>query len=239
MELVGILRSLLRRPILVVIGALAAIAIGVLAGGGKTEETGTASARLVMDTARSQLIYQNPSGADTLGWRAILLADLAGSRELRDRIASEVGIRRNELVVVHPELAVPAIPATLPNRAAEVAKVVSEKYILTVRFDEPLPIISLKAEAPDRGAAVSLVEAAAGALKDTGTSGVVTPDVLGLVVEDVGPVRSKAIVDRPQPLLGVAIAVVLFGFWCAAVALLPHLRGTWWRLVSGQRPRAA
>jgi hypothetical protein len=226
-ELVAILRSLSRRPILVAIGAVAAISVGLFAAGGKTKETGTASARLLVDTAKSQLIYRAPSGADTLAWRTALLAELAGSRPLTDRIANEVGIRRNEFVVVHPELAAPLTPATLPTRAAKVASVTPEKYILTIRFDEPLPIISLEAKAPDRGTAARLVEAAMGTLKDTGTPAHVAPHIQGLVVESVGPVRSKAIIDKGKPLLGVALGIAAFGVWCAIVALIPRLPSAW------------
>lgn len=244
MELVAILRLLSRRPILVAIGAVAAIAVGVLAAGGPTEKSGTASARLVLDTAKSQLIHQAPLGGETLTWRTVLLADLAASMSVTDRIASELGIHRSELVVVQPELTVPALPTTLPTRAAKAAGVTSEEYVLTVSFDELLPIISLQAEAPNRGAAVRLVEAAAGALKETGTPAPITPvsqglsvnGIQGLAVENVGPVRSKAIIDKPQPLLGVAIALVLFGLWCAAVALLPRLLDAWRRIGLRRQP---
>jgi hypothetical protein len=236
-EIVGILRLLSRRPMLVAIGAVAAIAVSILAAGGETKETGTASARLVLDTAKSQLIYRAPSGAETLPWRAMLLSDLSGSKALTDRIASQVGIRTNELAVVHPDLAAPVTPAALPTRAAEVADVISEKYILTVRFNEPLPIISLEAQAPDRDAAVRLVGAAMGALKDTGTPAPAAPGTQGLVVESVGPVRSKAIVREPQSLLGPALAIVLFGVWCAGVALIPRRLGAW--RAAGRPPHPA
>ena len=236
-ELVAILRSLSRRPILVAIGAVVAIAVGIVAAGGPTKKSGAASARVVLDTAKSQLIHQAPTGADTLPWRSVMLADLAGSMPVINRIATEVGIPRRELVVVHPELSAPVLPTTLPTSAATVAGVTSEKYVLTVSFAELLPIISLKAEAPDRGAAVRVVEAAMGALEDTGTSASTTGQIQGLVVERVGPVRSKAIVDRPQPLLGVAIAIALFCMWSAAVALIPHLLSAW-RLAS-RRPQPA
>lgn len=227
MELVPILRLLSRRPVLLGIGALVAIAIGVLVAGGPTKKSGTASARLVLDTAKSQLIHQNPSGGDTLTWRTVLLADLAASKPVVDRIASEVGIARSELVVVQPELTVPVLPTTLPTRAAKAAAVTSEKYIVTVSFDELLPIVSLEAEAPTRETAVRLVQATAGALRDTVTSAGTTPGAESLVVENVGPVRSKAIVDKPQPLLGVGIALVLFGLWAAGIALIPRLLSAW------------
>ncbi len=237
MELGAILRSLSRRPILVAIGAVVAIAVGVLAAGGPTQKSGTASARLVLDTAKSQLINQAPIGGETLTWRTVLLADLAGSIPLTDRIAGEVGIRSSELVVVQSELSAPAMPAALPTRAATVAGVTSEKYVLTVGLDPLLPIISLKAEAPDRGAAVRLVEAAMGALKDAGRSTRTTAQLQGLTVDSVGPVRSKEIVDKPQPLLGVALALALFGLWSAGLAFFPRLLSAWRRI--GRRPQPA
>ncbi len=237
MELVAILRLLSRRPILVAIGAVLAIAVGVLAAGGKTERSGTASARLVLDTARSQLIHQAPRGSETLAWRAVLLAELAGSKALTDDIAGGAGIRPNELVVVYPELADPFLPAILPTRAAEVARVTSEKYILTVRFDEMLPMISLEAEAPDRGTAIRLVTAAKVAIDDAGTSTQVGPQIQSLVVESAGPVRSKTIVNKPQPLLGVVLAILLFGIWSAGVAVIPRLVSAWRRY--GGRPHLA
>jgi hypothetical protein len=234
-ELVGILRLVSRRRILVAIGAVAAIAVGILVAGGETKTSGAASARLMLDTAKSQLIHQAPSGSGTLTWRTVLLAYLAGSRPLMDRIVNGIGIRRNELVVVYPKLEVPERPAALPSRAAEVATVTSEKYILLVDFDELLPIISLEAEAPDRAAAARLVEAAVSTLKDTGTPVRVTPQIQALAVESMGPVRSKAIVHKPQPLLGVAIAVALFGVWSAGVVFIPLLLSAW--RGAGRRPQ--
>jgi hypothetical protein len=235
MELVGILRPLSRRPILVVIGMLAAIAAGVFVAGGGTKTTGTASARVMVDTTKSQLLYQAPTGADTLPWRAVLLAYLGGSRPLTDHIANEVGIRRNELVLVYPTLEAPETPATLPTRAAEAAGLISEKYVLTVDFEDLLPIISLKAKAPSRRAARRLVEAAVRTLENAGTPAQVTPQTQDLAVKPTGPVRSKSIVHKPQPLLGAAVAIVLFGIWSAAVAFVPLLLNAWRH--AGPRPR--
>ena len=105
----------------------------------------------------------------------------------------------------------------------------SEKYILTVRFDEMLPMISLEAEAPDRGTAIRLITAAKGAIDDAGTSTQVGPQIQSLVVESAGPVRSKTIVNKPQPLLGVVLAILLFGIWSAGVAVIPRLVSAWRR----------
>ena len=237
MELVGILRLLSRRRLLVAIGLVLAIAAGVYVTTAATKTTGTASARVMVDTARSQLIHGAPRGDDTLTWRSVLLAYLGGTRPLTDRITDEVGIRRKELLVAYPTLEDPWRPAALPSKAAEAALVVWEKYILTVSFEELLPIISLKGEAPDREASVRLVEAAVSALIDAGTPARVEPGIQGLSVESLGPVRSKSVVEKPKPLLGAAVAIVLFGLWCAAVVFIPLLLGAWRN--AGRRPQPA
>lgn len=237
MEFVPILRTLWRRRILVLIGAVASIALGLVAAGGETSRSGFASARVVLDTERSQLIYRAPSGHGTLPWRAQLLADLTATRPVRERITTEVGIKDRELLVVLPQLDVPVIPSTLPSRASRAANATFEEYILTVRFDELAPLISIDATAPSREAASRLAGAASSALQDTGTPALVTPGIQGLAVESVGPVLSKEIVKKPKLVLGLALVLCVFGFWCGALALGPRLLD-FWRAVAG-RPQAA
>jgi hypothetical protein len=228
MELVGILRLLSRRPILLAVGAVAAVAIGIFAAGrGEAKTTGTASDRLMLDTAKSQVTHDAPGAVETLPWRTLMLAYLAGTRSLTDRIANDVRIRSKQLVVLYPDLEAPEKPDSLSDRASEVAAVTSAKYVLTVDFDELLPVISLGAEAPNRAAASRLVEATMSALEDAGTPARVTPEIQGLTVERMGPVRSKTVVHKSPPLLGVGIAIALFGLWCAAVAFIPLLLSAW------------
>jgi uncharacterized protein involved in exopolysaccharide biosynthesis len=236
-EFVPILRALWRRRFLVLVGAVAAVALGVIAAGGETTRSGTASTRVVVDTEKSELIYQNPYGHDTLHWRADLLADLLASGPLREQVATEAGIKAKELAVVLPPLAVPVIPSTLPSRASKVANPTSDEYILTVHVDEVAPIISIEAAAPSRGAAARLAGAASAALQQTGTPTEVRPGIQGLAVESVGPVQSKEIVNKPKLVLGFALVVCLFCAWCGAIALGPRLLEAWRSFA--ERPQAA
>jgi capsular polysaccharide biosynthesis protein len=236
-EFVPILRTLWRRRILVLLGALAAVALGVMAAGGETTRSGTASTRVVVDTEKSELIYQNPSGHDTLRWRADLLADLLASGPLREQVATQAGIRAKELAVVLPPLAVPVVPSTLPSRASKVANSVLDKYILTVHVDDVAPIISIEAAAPSRRAAARLAGAASATLQKTGTPAQVTRGIQGLAIESAGPVQSKEIVKKPKLVLGFALVVCLFCAWCGAIALGPRLLEAW-RGVA-ERPQAA
>jgi hypothetical protein len=192
----------------------------------------------VVDTERSELIYQAPRGHDTLPWRAQLLAYLTESGPLRKRIASQAGIPVKRLAVVEPPLAVPEIPATLASRAAKVANVIYEDHVLTVSFDELTPIISVDAAAPTREAAARLAAAASATLREAGTPASDIPGIQPLRVESLGPVQSKEIVEKPKLVFAVALALVLFCAWCAIVAVGPRaLRGA--RAFVARRPRAA
>ena len=236
-ELVVLLRALRRHWILVGLGVVAATAVGVAVMNGQASRSGIASARVVLDTRPSQLVDAIAIGADTLGWRASLLADLMASKPVRTRIAREMHIREEDLVVVAPYLAVPAKPTPLSQFSLDAAAATPEPYVLSVSrtagatsdeplpFDAPLPIISIKARAPDRTQATRLANAATAALKAAAPAPESTPDIeryeiQEFVVERVGPPRARESVSSPNKLVAVAVAIVLFGFWCCCVALV-------------------
>jgi hypothetical protein len=220
MELVAILRALGRRLTLVGLGALMSIALGIVLAGGQASSRGMASTRVVLDTPKSQLLYAAPNGADTLWWRARVLADLMASQSLRKRIARDLGVQQRQLVVVDPQLTTPTIPASLPRHAAEAAMTIRQPYVLVVRFDQELPIISIEASAPDRRRATRLVEAATRAL-GAATSAHETRRLQGIVVDRVAPVRAEEVVRGPGRKLLFGVPVILFGFWCGCVAIVP------------------
>jgi hypothetical protein len=225
-EILPIAKELWRLRLLVVVGLALAVALA-LALGVSTSSRGVAQSRLVLDTPTSQLIAPEPLGAETLPWRASLMAHLTRAEELRRRIAAEAGIPAWRLAVVDAALREPDVAASLPKGAAEAAAITAAPYVLTVEMtDEVLPIISILAEAPDRRRAARLDTAAAEALKGLAPP----PDapregrraLQGFVVEDVGPVRSKTVetVSYVKP-AGAAVAV--FCLWCVALVLATRL----------------
>jgi hypothetical protein len=220
MELVAIMRMLWRRRFLAALGLPLAIAVALLGGMGGSSHAGVATIRVVLDTPRSQLVHAAPSGADTLGWRAGFLGDLMASSPFKHRIAGYARVAERKLVVVNPSLAVPTVPTPLPTRASEAAAVTTEPYVLTVTCDEELPIILLKARAPERGEAARLVAAATRALKDSAQRQG-SHELQAFMVESMSAVHSREIATGAGPLKPIAAALFVLVFWCAFAAALP------------------
>ena len=126
--------------------------------------------------------------------------------------------------MIDSELAVPTIPASLPRVAAEAAADPPEPYVLTVESDAMAPLVSLRARGPDRDAAARLANAAVVTLETSSA-----PD--GLAAADtfaaapVGSVMSRDLGGAGKPTLVAAIALVLFGIWCAVLVLGPAIAG--------------
>ena len=115
----------------------------------------------------------------------------------------------------------------------------TRQIVFTTKAAKPPPTYSqaVKAAGLVFVSGTSPADPATGAINDAGTSTQVGPQIQSLVVESAGPVRSKTIVDKPQPLLGVVLAILLFGIWSAGVAVIPRLVSAWRRY--GGRPQLA
>jgi len=226
-ELVAILQALWRRKLLVLVGVVLAAAVGALLfTRPAAKNSAVAQTRVVLDTPKSQVVDASPSGADTLAWRAGLLADLMATEPVTKKIARELGVPHGDLAVVNPALEAPEAPSSLPKNAAKAAAVTEAQHVLVVRYDELLPIVSIEALAPSRAAATKLANAAAGELKAAAT-GSGTAEVQGFVVEQAGPVHVEDVSAPSGKLKALAAVIVLMGAWCAAVALLPGIARAW------------
>lgn len=232
MEIVIVLRLLWRRRVAVACGIALAIAGALAVGTDPVPPSATAETRVTVDTPHSQLVTSAPAGADSLPWRATLLAIMLGDNHARTRIAREAGVPPDRLDVVDPELGEPAVPASLPHTAAQVAADVHEPYRITVHTDDVLPVVAVATEAPDRATAVRLARAAVDAL------GAHAPQhdtkvLQGLRVERVSPIQAKTVPGGGGRMRLLLVAVVLLVLWCAVLAVLPALR----RGLRGLRPR--
>jgi len=221
MEFVPIVQRLWRRRLYVALGALLAVAAGLVAGPGQPVRSGAATARVVLDTPDSQAVYTDPGGADSLQWRTKLLAHLVGSEPTKARMGRALGVRAGRIAVDIVHLEVPELLTTLPVAAADLAMTSPEPYGLVVRYDEMLPIISIAARGPDRRAAARLADAATGALQAAGT-GRYEPELQGFVVDRVGPTRSREVLNGGGPKRALAIAAITFFGWLAGVAMFPR-----------------
>jgi uncharacterized protein involved in exopolysaccharide biosynthesis len=234
-EVVAILQDLWRRRLLVLVGVVLAIAAGaMLMTRPAPKDSAVALTSVTLDTPRSQVVDANPSGADTLAWRASMLADLMATEPVASKVARELGVPESDLAVVNPALESPEVSSSLPKNAAKAAEVTEQQHVLVLGYDEVLPIVSIEALAPSRAAATRLANAAADQLQAAAT-GTGTAELQGFVVEEVGPVRVEDVSAPSGKLKALAAVMVLLGAWCGAVALLPGI-GRAWRAAGTPQP---
>jgi hypothetical protein len=220
MELVALLRLLWRHRALVALGLVAATVAALMLAPGKSESFAVASGRVVVDTAESQLLNAEPEGADTLPWRAGMLADLAGSQSATSQIAGDVGVAPESVVVTAPHLAVPEAETPLSVSALDAAAATSHPHVVAVGLvDERLPIISVDSRAPDRAGAARLVTATVNALRTLAWAPNRGADRQTLAVETLGPARTTELGGEPRRLAAMGVFGAAFGLWCVGMAL--------------------
>ena len=218
-------RALWRRRIFVSLGAVLAIAAAAKFAAG-TGAGARAEVHVLLDTPQSQLINADPARLESLPWRANLLAQLLGTEPARRQLAREAGIPAHQLAVVNSDLATPTVPpgaevpAPLPLAAANAAASPPEVYLLSVHSDATIPLISLgAAQAPDRGAAARLAEAAVQALKISAAPAD-TPEARTSSPSPSPRSRLWDLAADHRTLVVLGVAIVLFGLWCAGVVLV-------------------
>ena len=122
MELVAILRVLLRHRVLVVLGALLAVAAGAaLMLQGKTS-TGVVTVRVQVRAPESRTVNLESDVARTLAARASLLADLLATESVRSATERDAGVPPGELAISTPAMgAFPTVPVPIAVRARQAA----------------------------------------------------------------------------------------------------------------------
>jgi hypothetical protein len=231
LEVIAFLRVLRRTWLLVALGAIAVAGLAVKTGGATTS-SGLAATHVVLDTPESQLVDQAPIGAETLPWRASLMAHLIATEPARDRIARELGLPLDQVAVTDNSVSNPDVPASLPKAAAEAAQTYAPYVLVVTPPPDSLPVIAIEAVAPDRQKAVDLAMAAVAEFR-SGGSPRTTTGLQGVVVDQPGTVRSKTVTSNAGTMKAAGTSLVLFICWCMALGLFPAAK----RLVL--RPPAA
>jgi hypothetical protein len=223
MEVLRVASVLWRRRIALALGLLAVAGLWIAKGATPPASAGAAFTRVALDTPKSQLVDSAPAGAATLAWRASLLAHLVATDAVKRQVAARLRVPAQRLAVVDPTLAVPAVPASLPRAVADAAAVTGAPYVLSVYLaDGSLPIVSIDAAAPDRGAAIRLARAAAGVLESESTSPR-APRMQQFVVQSIAPIHARTLQAGGGRMKTAAAAALLLGLWCAAVVCGPAL----------------
>jgi hypothetical protein len=230
---VMILRLLWRRRALLACAAV----LATLAGGAtiyragwppesRQYRVGIAEASVLVDTPRSQVVEITPKGSDTLGVRASLLANLMLEGELKDSIAQRAGLRPDQLDARREGSVEPAPPPAVEGRRAHV---LSARVLINTE-GERLPIIEIEAQAPDPRQAAAVANAAVGGLRvylDFKALVDRVRDDRRLRVSLLGPPQARAVARGPRRILGVAVALLVFGAGCAAIVGCAGLARAW------------
>jgi hypothetical protein len=239
MEVVAFLAVLRRYWLLMLPGALAALAAGVMAlyhvspgsphlvsrrtvagiAVGQTMLYSTAAPTAEIDKTRLDL-------ADTLPRRAAMLADLMAASDKRTEIARRAGIDPKLVAVFGPASSEATVPVPLATEANKAAFTGTEPYRVLISTGDSPPIINVQADAPDAGTAAKLVQ---------GVRATIAHVLEGSVGEgnkirstSLGPPKAGLVVKAPKKVLAIIAIVMVFAFWCAGVIVvmgsLPRLR---------------
>jgi hypothetical protein len=222
MDLVRALSAIRAHLRLTAAGAVVAVFVAIAAAGllptAGPQSTGAGQARVLVDTPRPLAGDVQAFGIDTIGARSALLAELVASDRMKPLIARSAGLRASELTVIVPSMGSPRVSMPMPDRAAATATMSPAAHVLTVTTDARMPVITLRATAPDPAAAGRILAAATTTLASAARSpgGGET-----LVARPLGRADVTAIVSRgaPRRRLAVAAALLAFGAWCTAIVL--------------------
>lgn len=171
---------------------------------------------MLIDTRQSEIAAAAPRGADTLWWRASLLAMLLATQQERNQIARTIGVPADQVASGDVELGSPIVQAALPVAASQAATTTAVPYVLTVSTDNLLPIVRLEASAPDRTGAIRLAQAAVQELQ-AGASTQDTPMLQGLSIKVANPVQARDVVVSSGHTKMAAVGLVVFGVWWLGV----------------------
>jgi hypothetical protein len=237
MGFVALLRVLWRRRIAVLVGLLAAIAVGVVGIKSKGPPTAAASAqsKVLVDTPRSLVATAQAPGGLTIYPRARVIADLMATEPAKAEIARRAGIEPAELAVLGPGAAAPPLVITaIAEQASEVARPIAP-YLVSVEVTPGLPILSITASGADLDTAVELGKAAVATLPAVAHAAPGGGD--SVRVETLGPPSIAIKTSGGRKTIALA-ALFLFGVWCFGVVALdrPLRRRRRRRAASRMRP---
>jgi hypothetical protein len=185
---------------------------------------GMASASILIDTPKSQVVAVDPEGSDTLAVRASVLSNLMVDGAIKGVIAQRAGLPPDKLIA-STETAAVANPQPLDARS----HVVTTSLAQTSDMSE-LPIIRVQTQAPDVQQAIELANAAVAALGEYLDSKAVAetiPEARRLRVRALGTAQGHSGMRGPGRMLAIAVALFVLIAGCALILAMSALIGTW------------
>jgi hypothetical protein len=241
MQSVIVLRTLWRHRIIVCIFAVLAVAGGWLVAFGpsptpksRAYSVGVATANILVDTPKSQVVEVDPKGSDTLAARANVLANLMVDGEIKAAIAKRVGLPPNALLArapTSPDSEDPAKKITADSR------VYTTSVVLTSDMDL-LPIIKVDTQAPTVGQAIKIangVVAGLGDYLDARAAQETIGDDQRLRERPLGTADGHESPRGTSPKMGVIAGLLIFIALCVALLIMSALVRGWHAAVVAER----
>jgi hypothetical protein len=246
MTVVSALRELWRRRALVAAALVVAAVAGLLVTSSVTLPTtiksrqhkiAVASASALLDTHSSQVVDlggESSAEGSTLPGRAALLASLLATAPLKDDIAAAAGIDTRTLLTSTPGLGAEAPGAGATKAPLATGATVSAKdpraSTLSLQTDSSLPIIVVNAESRDPEVATKLANGTIDVLQKhlselAGNQRV--PSKRQITVKPLGPARIGIVTRGTGPIMGVAVALVVFLLLCATILGVTTVTREW------------
>jgi hypothetical protein len=247
MEAVKVLRQLWRHRPLVAIGLALAMVVGTLMAYKVTPgvppklesrqyDVGIASAEVLVDSPSSQVADLGGGTVRTdvvaLTARARLLANLMAASPLKDEIARRAGVDPRTFAASAPSIEPSQKPATL-----QVSPTGPGANVLTVYFNETLPIITADAQAADEATAARISSAAVAELSEYLKSIAAldkVPDARKLVVDPLGRARFATVQRGARKLYAILAFVLVLTLWCGAIVFTAKLARGWRQAVADE-----
>lgn len=225
MELLSVLRLLVRRRLLVALGLLAAVLVALVGSGvlgigpaaAPERTSAVALARIQIDTARPLAADLGASDA-TIDAQTVMLGESLADAGQQAALARAAEIPSADLTVRSTGIE-QGLDSRLRAAARDAARTSREPYVVTVASTPDVPILTVVAAGPDRRTSERLASAAAPVLDALAVQRA-PADWRRLSAEQLGPVRvAQARSGAVSPLLGVAGGLVLFAAWCGAIVV--------------------
>lgn len=248
MDAVAVLRQLWHHRLFVAVGTALALIVAILISykvsiglppsfESRQYQVGIASAEVLVDSPSSQVADLGGGKIRTdvtaLTGRARLLANLMAARPVKDQIARRAGVDPRTFVATAPSIEPSQKPTTL-----EAAPAGQRTNVLTVYFNETLPIITADAQGPTAAIAARISTAAVAELGEYLKSVAAldkVPDARQLVVDPLGPARFGTVQRGPgKPMAAIAF-VLIFALWCGGIILVSKLASGWRQAAQKER----
>jgi hypothetical protein len=242
MNSVTILRSLWRRRMLVAVAGFVALAAGWLYAFApglsfppkpRGYTVGVATANLLVDTPRSQVIEVAPKGSDTLASRANVLANLMVDGGIKDAIAKRAGVPSRKIVASAPS---PDGSVPPPKLNAD-SMAYSTSVVLTSDMAE-LPIIKVQTQGPSVEKALRLANAAVDGLSDYLNTKATDDSVDAarrLQVRPLGTAQGMVSERGPSTMLTPVVVFFVFLGGCAAILVISALNSRWREAIEAEK----